>query len=1329
MSIEASNAPTSKSPKELEISSNSSFQATFTATTNYGNQVAFNNGSISNYFCTNSDDTTHQCPLPKGSTESRLSNKIERARELYKSRRWKEAKVLFYEVLHTRDLTLTGTERLLIQYNLARSYFALEEFSEAVDHFQKLVDICNERNETPEESISDSRYWLARSFYHLKRYEKASTELQRFISTQDQQQATTGRLWLGKTFERLELYDEAKEQLERAFKTRSQILGSEHLDTLACQHHLANFLYKRKAFLKAQEQFDALLRAENRLSGPEKAEAVKTRCMLAFCLAKLERYDEAEPHLELVLASMDSYSQRTAEELRDTGLICYWRGCIGLHNGRMHPDEAGHLFQRALNYITNAMANNKNDNDDLQDELIDCRRRLAISMYRQNRFAGAEQTFRQIIDGGDENKQDDLIASRYGLASSLIARGKFTEAKSILEEIPTIMSPIENCRYTGEDLAACIQMLGQAYNGLNQRREAGECFQRIVDSVPKTPNKYYSISQRDLAIVLFELQEFESACTHFQEVYDTATKYFPLEHQLANVTRFWLAWSLCELGHFDEAEAHLQPTFTEFPELEKGPISRLNFVLGRSHYYMGRIVSHQIDRKEAERHFRIALPMLGGRFGRDDPTYLQCRYHLACSLFGLHKHSEARQIFEELLNSKSEHNIIQDIRLILAPYWLGRISNLQRKPQDPDQFFAKCLNALGSKPLPLHPTISTSSVQYQYALGLYRYNKMEECAEMVRKSLAYQLDLNAGNESCLLKRWLLSRCLYFTEKYDEACEHLKLTVTAYEDKYGNDDLHTSLARAYLVDSLCERKHYIEAEPILTTVASQQGASPGTEQELIKAIGTYWLGRRAYNDAKWEEAKGRFGTAQTLLASSRDKPWDRLRFGCRHFLARIKLKNKQYAEAESIFQELARQQYASGDINYAIDNQYYLSISLRCQMKYESAISVLHKILDDDKEGRFIDNGVTLCHYQVGYCLYRVNKFTEAKSQLEIALECHQFSEKFEARRFLGQCNYQLSLFEESRADFQSLLKDLEGHKDSKSVFLCQFWLGKTHFELKNWDDACIYLLDALESSKKGWSYVLDSQYFLARAQFEAANYTDALFYFQSICDTHKDNMSSRISDSHYYLGLTLFELGQFKLSKERLLVAQARQQKRKNSKMLEIIGYQIARCNVKLDILTTAQSEFESVLPFFKNRSATGDQTVVHIQYELAFIAYRQKNWKEALELFQEALRNHETVHINSSLNVLQCQQYLAATLHELQRYDEALRLYQQVLEKRKEILQAPHQTVIDVQIGLCETLCRLDKFGEALPLAQEALKWQEQLSGTDHPSCCTIQRILAKLA
>jgi tetratricopeptide (TPR) repeat protein len=656
MSSKASNSPTSKSPEGLENSSSDNIRPEVAAT-NYGSQVAYNYGSISNYFCHNSD-ATHNCDfpvvsLPKDSPESQLYNKIERARVLYKSRRWTEAKVLFYEVLHTQYPTPAATERILIQYNLAHAHFALAEFLDAARQFQDVVDIHEERNETLEKNVSDSRYWLARSFYHLQRYEEASIELQVFVLTHEEQdthgaeQATTGRLWLGLTFERLELYENAKNQLKISFDTRVQTLGSEHLDTLACRHHLANFLYKQKAFLEAREHFDALLHAEERLSGPEKAEAVKTRCMLAFCLAKLERYDEAEPHLQRVLTRMDSYPCLTIDEVRDKGLVCYWLGRIALRKDRGHwVEEAGRQFQRGLSCISAATANEKdqnttttteNSNNDLQDELIDCRRCLAITMCHQGQFAGAEQTFRQILDVMDENKQDTLIACRFGLASSLIAQKKFTETKSTLEEIVTATSPIENCRHTGEDLAACLHLLGVAYTRLDQNQEARDCFQRVVDIIPEKPNINHTDNQHMLAITLFKLQEFESARKHFQEAYDTVTQHIPSRLQYA--IRFWLSWSLCEIGHFDDAEPHLRPTFTMFPPPENGPVPESDFVLGRSHYYLGRILSHQKDMKEAAKHFRIALPMLSRRLGPDDPTYMQCQYHLAHALCQLTQYS------------------------------------------------------------------------------------------------------------------------------------------------------------------------------------------------------------------------------------------------------------------------------------------------------------------------------------------------------------------------------------------------------------------------------------------------------------------------------------------------------------------------------------------------------------------------------------------------------------------------------------------------------------------------------------------------------------------
>jgi tetratricopeptide (TPR) repeat protein len=687
-------------------------------------------------------------------------------------------------------------------------------------------------------------------------------------------------------------------------------------------------------------------------------------------------------------------------------------------------------------------------------------------------------------------------------------------------------------------------------------------------------------------------------------------------------------------------------------------------------------------------------------------------------------------MFAELLNNQSQHTIVRELRLILAPYWLGRIADKQKKPQEAEQYFANCLDGLGSKTLlPLHPGISAGNIHYHRALCIFNTGKLEECTKMMQKILNDVLQPNLDGELLVLGRWLLGRCLYFTKKYDDACELLKLTVTSYESKYGYDNLNTSFARVYLADSLCELQRYAEAEPFLMNAATQQVASPGTPEALIKAIGGYWLGRFSFNRGQLKEAESHFNTTRTLLAATRAKDCDHIRLDCRHFLARIQLRNKQYAEADNLFRELAKQQYESGHLNHAVDNQYWLGFSLYIQNKFSSVRPVLQRILDDNKEGRLIEHVIPSCQFLIGYCLFATGKSKEAKSHFEIALEYPlEFPMKYRTRYFLGRSNYRLTLYEEARKNFQSLV---EGHSDPEFVFNSRYWLGKTHFELQNWDDASIHLQIAHGSIKKEWQNALESQFFLGRAHFAVTKYEQALGHFQSICDTEKDKPSATVLDSYYYLGLTLFELCRFEQSKKVLLLVLLKQRKQTPLKQLDIMStrYQLARCLVKLGICAKAQGQFEDVLPFFESRSAGGDQTVVHIQYELACISYRHKNWKRALDFFQEALLNHEIVHVNSSLDVLQCQHYLAATLRELQKYDESLLLYQQVLENRKETLQAPHQSLIDVQTELCKTLCVLGRFTEALQLTREALEWQEELSGSEHLSCLPIRLTLANLA
>jgi tetratricopeptide (TPR) repeat protein len=1233
--------------------------------TNYGSQVEYNYGTISNYFCHGSDGT-HQCDFPivsqPNNTQGSLYSKIEKARGLYKSRRWTDAKILFYEVLHTQYPLPAATDRILIQYHLAHAHFALAEFFDAARQFQDVVDIHEERNENPDKGVRDSRYWLARSFYHLERYEEASTELQIFVLTSEEsdklgaEQATTGRLWLGLTFERLKLYEDAKDQLKIAFDTRVRISGPQDLDTLACRHHLANFLYKQKSFLEAQEHFDALLQAEERLSGPEKAEAVQTRCMLAFCLAKLQRYDEAEPHLQRVLTRMDSIApwHMTRAEVRDTGLVCYWLGRFNLRKDQGHlMEEAGHQFQRALNCITDATANEEDEHintvnkskNDLQEEFIDCRRCLAITMCHQGQFAGAEQTFRQVIDALDGTNMDKLIAGRFGLASSLIGQRKFTEAKSTLEEFVTAKTPIENSHHTGEDLSGCLHLLGVAYQELHRYQEARDCFQRVVDIVPDSPDLHHTRSQYWLGLTLFEMDEFESATKHFQKVYDISTQHLP--SRLQYTSRFWLAWSMCEMGRFEEAEPHLRPTFTMFPSPEKEPVPGSDFILGRSHYYIGRIVSYQKDMKEAAKHYRIALPMLRRNFGPDNPTYLQCRYHLAYSLFKLLEYGEARPIFVELMNIESQHTIIQDLRLILAPYWLGRIAHLQKKPQDSAEYFAKCLEGLGSKTiLPLHPTISVGNIQYHHAHCLYNIGKLDECITKMSKTLDNVQEPDIDSELLVLGRWLLGRCLYFTKKYSEASEYLRLTLTEYESKFGYDGPQTLLARVYLADSLCELQRYAEADPLLINTAAQQAASPGTEEGLIKAIGGYWLGRRSFDRGQVKEAEGHFNSTRTLLAANRSKNWDHMRIDCRHFLARIQQRKGQYSEAENVFGELAKQQYESGELPHAVENQYWFGFCLYYQNKLIVAQPVLQKILDDNQEARFTKHLFPSCQFLIGHCLFRQQKIREAKHLFETALEYPaKFPTKFRTRFFLAQSNHRLGLYEEAKQNFQDLV--VSGHSDLEIVSSSRYWLGKTHFELQDWDGATTHLQIAHNSSKKEWQHALEAEYFLGRAQFATAKYELALGHFRSVGAAKNGRISAMALDSQYYIGLTLFEMKLFQQARKTLLLVLSRRRKQTPPKQLEIMStrYYLARCLDKIGICSEAESEFVDVLPFFQNRSAEGDQTIVYIQYELGCISFRHKHWERALDFFQDALLSHETVHVNSSLDVLQCQSFLASTL------------------------------------------------------------------------------------
>ncbi|KAI0897853.1 TPR-like protein [Annulohypoxylon nitens] len=1288
-------------------------------TTNYGNLVAFNHGSISNYFIL--DDVIHPCSLPvDSSSQSRATNrlyiKIESARVYHKSKNYIEAKVQLLEVLNASGLP--DEARLIAKYDLARAHFAQFEFSEAAQHFEYVVNAHIGQSGTTKSTLTDSKYWLARSLFNQGKYEDASMYLQDFVISQDGndvRQITKGRLWLGLTFERMELFDSAKEQIETALSVCIEKFGPENLETLASLHHMANFLYKRRDFREARKIFHCVLEAEERLSGPEKAEAVKTRCMLALCLAQLGRYDDAEPHLQRVLSRMKSDPDFISNELGEPGLVYYWLGRIALtHNDRRFNEEAGLLLNRALPSL--------GANKDLIEEYTDCRKYQAQAMSRQGQFHGAEFILRQIIE---EDHIVDLAPAYFELAMNLGFQNKTSDAKEALERIVSVETPIDHCKHTGQDLASCLRLLGTFYHEREQYHDARDCFQKVVDVVPDGVNYHHNMARYWLGITLHELREFEDARKHLQIANELEQKHLRADPRYQ--IQAWLGWTSCELGLFDEVEHNLRPVVILWsqPDLTKDE-ARSHFVLGRSNYCLGRAAIHRNNFPEAVRLFQSALPMLARRFDVNHHLSLECRYHLACSYMRMRRYGDASPLLEELLGNQSQHVVIQDIRSILVPYWLCRVSFAQKQYQEAEGYIRKFLDAWGDESS--YQGIPRRQAQLIMTQCLMETGgDMEECRELMQRAISDEPPIiDEGGELYAWNRFVLARVLYHSKRYEEAYENLRLAIPALEARLGHGSIDCCVARAYLADCLEELQRSSEAESLIIIAAEQRLRVPG--DELVKAFGSFWLGRQAFNRGQFKEAEDRVQAAKSLFEGLVRKIWESRVFECRHFLARIHYEKKRYSSAQVLFRELAKQQYEAGHLAEAIDSQYYFGSCLYRQNKLTTANVAYQKITDDDHAGKLVKHAVPASYFYRGDCLYQEKDIESAKMYFEVALESPlEFPQKMRTRYFLARCLYQLKRYDEAITHFQMVTET--NPRDAEWTFWRQYWSGRSHIELKNWPEARSHLQYAYELSHKKWRHASDCQYFLGQVLFTTQDYSGAKRHFQSLCET-PGNLSKMTLSSDYYLGCCLLELGDLKSSQEFLLTGLEKVKEDSSNKLGEMtIEFQLARCLHRLKAYDEAESKLKSVRLFFESRLQDGNPTVIQIEYELGLIARRHERWEKAADFFQQALLKYEASHEEYGLlDELLCKSYLGMAFFELKRYEEALPIFQKVLEQRKESSELPHREIIGAQVDVIRTLFELNDFAQAAPLAKQALEWEEQVSGPEDLKCLPIRIQLGEI-
>ncbi|KAI1329724.1 hypothetical protein F5Y16DRAFT_397066 [Xylariaceae sp. FL0255] len=1090
---------------------------------------------------------------------------------------------------------------------------------------------------------------------------------------------TKARMWLGLTYERQERYEDARDRLETAHSILVKELGPEHLETLASQHHLANFFYKRKKFLQALRHFNYLLEVEEKMSGPEKSEAIKTCCMVVLCLGRLHRLREAEPHLRRVVPLLNLDPTLKADELEDSRLLYLWLGRITMH-GRdpRSANEAKSLLHEALTRLASQST--------LKKELTECQISLAEILHLEGNFSQAEHTIRQTLSSVRAIGTHDSLKSQFRLAESLMHQNKLGEAQNILETslpLKGIDIPDRHPRMDIKSWLDWLYLLGQIYLASKQLEKAPHCFQKVVEGTLMEPVPLAVDSLVQLGRVLLELQDFQLAAENLRSAWQLISlpdghrshralenlqsaspmlaRYYGTDHQVYLGCLYDLAYYHMRKGEFPAAK----PKFEELlhSKCQDTFVCRVRDVLAP--FWIGIIHLRNRKYKDAEEHVRKAL---------------------------------------EAWDAKASYRGIQRKELVHALadslYWWGQ----KREGIEESRLLMKQL---------LEDELSETDEE--------------------RRTIIYK-----GEAWFIKTRELLARCNHHTERFEEAYQLFQILIPAMEEHWGYDTPRCYLARAHKLDCLGELGRCEEIEALANQAASRSVDSGDWTLREVRSIGLFWLGRLAFDKKNFSGAQLNFQKLRTLWPSSYERFWDYRNSDCRYFLACIDQKQGKFKTAEASFTELAKQHETAGSLSRMADCRYMLADCLRSQESKQAANEGLRQVIDENLEGHFEKNLIPRSCEELAIHLYQEGKYQEAKPYFEQTVNSLYTS--FKSIYYKGQVLYRLGMYNEAASWF-SAAPDMKAC-DPRDVLNCLYWAGASYAAMKKWPEATIKLREAYLSSQdqKGWPNASFCRYLFAQALFAGGMYTEAKTHFEALLKT-PSNSWGRGFDPDYYLGCCLLELGQHDAAEKALLntsvlavkLPGANTKTRKPNERLARMSarFQLLRCIEKqgsFDKLCRAEELYKlgEVFTFFENcRTAyeqSFDPSIALVEFQLARIAILFHLPAKAVVFFELALAKHEKDSQqqhdgHSTLPVLQCQSGLGVALCNLGRYEDALYPLCQVLEKLKvppasSESSSPQQKfdhaaqVMKAKLDLCRAAYGAEFTSEAIQLARDVLDW-----------------------
>lgn len=241
------------------------------------------------------------------------------------------------------------------------------------------------------------------------------------------------RITLGNTLRGLGAYRKAATQLRKAVEIRREILGNEHIDTLAAKNFLGVVLFSLGEYDEAVVLFEAALMGRRKNLGEDHVDTLQTARNLASCYMWTGQFTKAEAEFQQILVSrrrvLGDQHLHTILSIGDLGMLYQEMGAL----------------EKALEYAREAYRLGREVLGDRHPDTLISGDQLASLLWRMKRFPESEQMFldlqttQEIVLG---KLHPDTLITANNLAVLYMDTGRYAEAEStlvgILKEAPDV---------------------------------------------------------------------------------------------------------------------------------------------------------------------------------------------------------------------------------------------------------------------------------------------------------------------------------------------------------------------------------------------------------------------------------------------------------------------------------------------------------------------------------------------------------------------------------------------------------------------------------------------------------------------------------------------------------------------------------------------------------------------------------------------------------------------------------------------------------------------------------------------------------------------------